>query len=357
MSIERGATYEESLAARVMAAAPESLTFLGICRRCAGAFPSDVWRHLPADLRDLPLEAAPAPTAVWLPELSPTRAEWYYAPDTVEYLLGRLGGPALLVGAPTLAFAAHATLDVLLVDTSPWISRRLELSLVPRSDVPFEALSLESQFATVLLDPPWYFPMVVDWLTKALAYTETGGRVLISVPGELTRPSAVLDQQAVIDAARPFGHVTVERGVLEYDTPLFELEALKAAGLPLTGRWRLGDLIVVERNDQRLAPPPNIVPSGDVFGWLEFEAHGQIISVRSRPRDRSGGAQLLHEVPGVHGKVLDTVSRRDSRLPDVDLWTSHNRVAATSDVAKVIDSLSDPTSPAAREILEWLEVE
>jgi hypothetical protein len=357
MNFERGVTYEESLAARVMTAASESLTFLDICRRCAGAFPSDIWRHLRANLRDLPLEAAPASSAMWLPELSPTRAEWYYAPNTVEYLLGLLDGPTLLVGAPTLAYAAHATLDVLLVDTSPWISLRLELGSVPRSDVPFEALSLDHRFATVLLDPPWYFPTVTDWLTKALAYTDAGGRVLVSVPGELTRPSAVLDQQTVIDAARPFGHVTVERGVLEYDTPLFELEALKAAGLPLTGRWRLGDLIVVERNDQRMAPPPNTAPSGDVFGWLEFEAYGQIISVRSLPRERSDGAQLLREVPGVHGKVLDTVSRRDSRLSGVDLWTSRNRVAATSDVAKVVDSLSDPTSPTAREILEWLEVE
>jgi hypothetical protein len=71
----------------------------------------------------------------------------------------------------------------------------------------------------------------------------------------------------------------------------------------------------------------------------------QLVSVRKQPamqahRPRRGGSALL-PVPGVPDWVLDSVSARDPRRGDVDIWTSRNRVASLADPAETIALLKE----------------
>jgi hypothetical protein len=334
------------------------VTFADICRACEGAFPSIIWSHLPNSWRSIPLDRGDHSSELfWVPELSPVRAEWYYTRGTLGYLAQRLKGSVLLVGAPSLANEAGCiNTDTTLVDDSPWASLRFDFGRVSRHCISFNEFTTTRQFETVLVDPPWYFPTLKIWLERALRMTTPGGITLISIPGRLTRPTAPMDQRLVLDIAQKYGNVSIERQVLEYAVPVFEREALKAAGVPMETSWRRADLVVVERNARSFEKISGW-PDERELKWADFMFNGQIVSVRQREVARHRNSNLLGMVDGVRGKVLDTVSRRDPRLALVDIWTSRNRVASASDPAKVIDALKDPDSPVACEILDWLEVE
>lgn len=317
---------------------PADLTFLDVCRAADGAFPADVRDVLPRAWRGLPMEPAEVPLTVRQPELSPVRAEWYYTPESVAALLPLLRGDILVVGGPTVAeAAAHAGVDTVLVDDSPWLDRRVDISGLRFVRDQFLAAELRTAFDTVLLDPPWYFPIMTDWLSRALGVVPIGGRVVVSLPGALTRPSAEADRAKLWKLAEPYGTLELLDKHVEYETPLYERIALAAAGVPLTGVWRRADLLVITKT---AATPgvPRPVPR-QPGEWLEFSVLNQTVSVR-RSASGVGGDGSFRAVPGVDGFVLDTVSRRDARLRDVDIWTSRNRVAGLARPERTVAALA-----------------
>jgi hypothetical protein len=154
----------------------------------------------------------------------------------------------------------------------------------------------------------------------------TGGYVLLVLPGEGTRPAIASERASILRTAALFGLnvIKVEPQTIAYETPLFERNALRAAGItPPFGFWRRGDLVVLRRTaiieGNRPVPPPG------VGAWTELSTNG--IRIRFRKTFRKAGCfpQLRSIVPG---DVLPTVSRRDPRRAKADIWTSGNRVYA-----------------------------
>ncbi len=371
--------YAQRIEARVLAllTANPNLSLLDLVRRCQGAYPSSVLEVLAQRGYPVTPEHECTTALVWTPELSPVRSEWYFTRRTADKLLRLADYNALAVGTPTVAEAASGAKNtrLVLIDHSPWISGRFGLENVTWLKGDFNIVLPEGNYQNVLLDPPWYFPILGAWLAKALLLVSTGGRVLMPLLSKLTRPSATADRKALIGLARRYGAVRVVPGIVEYETPLYEREALRAAGVPLACPcpWRVADLLIVKKSSANPHDSPFLANPDRSLGWREFVVNGQIISVRDASTScgvaSSDGRQLLIPVPGVTNWILDSVSARDPRRERVEVWTSRNRVARVTDYPTLLQQLHDleiasrnshqsmplrGPSIHSQEILEWI---
>lgn len=137
----------------------------------------------------------------------------------------------------------------------------------------------------------------------------------------------------------------VEWGALPYETPLFERNALRAAGiLNVPSDWRHGDLWVLRKTTaNRAIWPGNIARTT----WSEHR-FGQVrLRVNRGVGDQGDGACL---VPLIPGDVLPTVSRRDVRRSAARVWTTGNRIfgcSAPEELGRILDDWQASSQTAA----------
>lgn len=282
-----------------------------------------------------------------LPLPHPLDYEWRFTADASRALLNHAadltpaGSDVLLFGTPGLA-AEALTLPIgrrlsLLVEPNSVTDRLVALNHAMGSPlaIAFCSGGLPRDSANaVLLDPPWYLDFVRPMLAAAAHACRLGGFVLISLPPDGTRPTAEADRQAAIVLAKRLGLALVERKPLSiaYETPFFERNALRAAGIAPPPQWRRGDLLVF----RRLAAPSLPVPrshSGRM--WTEVAIGRMRLFIGTGGNGASGDADLVSIVAG---DVLPSVSRRDPRRSPANVWTSGNRVFRTNNPQLLLEA-------------------
>lgn len=179
----------------------------------------------------------------------------------------------------------------------------------------------------VVIDPPWYESAYEHFLWAAANVSRLGGWLLTTLPGEGTRPSAQDDVARILHFATTLGYQSTRRlrGAVRYRTPPFEHNAIRAAGIRMAfPEWRSADLLVLraERHCQVPRPPTD----RHTERWEEC-ASGPIrvkfrVEQNATTKD-SGSPRLL---PLVEGDILPSVSARHPKRPEIDVWTSGNRV-------------------------------
>ena len=112
---------------------------------------------------------------------------------------------------------------------------------------------------------------------------------------------------------------------------------MSAAGSPVMREWRRGDLVLYSRNNMPVGSRP---PAPADECWIEKTLGG----TRFRLKQQSAAdfaSPCLHSV--IAGDILPTVSRRDPRRGQADVWTSGNRLFkcfGTAVLAVIIDALN-----------------
>lgn len=303
-----------------------------LIRDSKGMWPADAIKPAGAKVEVLNRSESDAP--VWVPDQSLIRGEWYFTHETSSRIASLAGPKALLAGTPSIAeHLPRATL----VESSPWAARRLNLTKVEHHQIDFESFWTEERFDFVALDPPWYFPALVDWVHNAAVFSSLGSTIAFPLFGEGARPSAPQDRQLILSECATIGGFEVISDSVEYETPRFELEALKAAGIHLVGPWRRSDLVIL--TVERI--PDSLRSLRQPFDWVEMQLGTQLIAVRTSavvpPPER--GDELINPVPGTPNWVMDSVSRRDPRWQYVNVWSSSNRVAYTPDPQRLITAV------------------
>lgn len=318
-------------------------TFTDLVRALPGVYPVDALRsvarlghELPSGWNTLPVSSPPDTAEFGWPVEHPLDFDWRFTQDTVRFLLDRCrhesSGPITFLGAPSLAWEAAASgwaASVSLFD------RNLAVVEGVRSSYPNVAARCvdlvwgepvgASDAAVVVADPPWYPEHILAFLWAAGRLAASGGRVFISMPPVGTRPGILAERDAIFTAAAAFGlrAAPVRPGVLTYRTPLFEKNALAAAGVtaPVPWDWRRGDLaeFIVEGNTGGLRP----TPSDPLDEWDEVAIGVVRIKCRRSPRRGFLDPTLS---PAAAGDILPTVSRRDPARSSADVWTCGNRV-------------------------------
>lgn len=283
-----------------------------------------------------------------LPLPHPLDFEWRFTADASRALLDqaadmtRADGDVLLFGTPGLAAEALALpigrRIALLAEPNTVTDRLCALNRATGSPLAIASctggLPRESADA-VLLDPPWYLDFVRPMLAAAAHACRAGGVVLISLPPDGARPTAEADRQAAIGLGRRLGLALVEHKPLSisYETPFFERNALRAAGITTPPRWRRGDLVLFRKVGAPSLPAPNSQRSRRL--WTEVAVGRMRLFIRTAGHSRGGDADLS---PIVAGDVLPSVSRRDPRRPLANVWTSGNRVFRTDNPQLLLEA-------------------
>lgn len=330
----------------ILAKRPDA-TFLNILRGARGAYPTLVADRLKILGMDgfLPRDFQPASNLesnVNGPELHPLDFEWYFTPDCaaqIADLFTRQTGDILCLATPTVADSiARLKRNVLLLDNNPLIKFRLPANL---SNLQFEVrnlyapLKLDKCFPVVFFDAPWYTEPVRYWLWQASRAVSPGGTIAFSLFPPLLRPEAESERARILEQAEAIGEVQLREEALSYETPLFEQEALARCGIRLVTSWRLGDLVLVRVNKKVQTDPPFAAPIEDE--WDSFLIGRQVVKLRKRTHYDNDF--ILAALEGLVDYIFPTVSMRDSRRTEIDLWTSRNRVAKVGQRSIVADAL------------------
>lgn len=282
-----------------------------------------------------------------LPLPHPVEYEWRFCPDTSQHLLelademAPSGTPVVLFGTPGVgAEALHLPINrrLIFIGENNSVTQRLKAL----NDAAEQALNLQFCVSpypqmgagAVIVDPPWYLDFVKPMLAIAAHTVGLGGLVFISLPPEGVRPSAADDQAALIRRASRLGlrlH-SVKPLSLHYETPFFEQNALSAAGIGASKRWRRGDLLIFEKI--RIATTDASLFVSRRREWSEFAIGRMRLFVRRGALPR--GSSVLGSL--VEGDVLPTVSRRDPRRRSSSVVTSGNRFFGSSNPELVAEA-------------------
>lgn len=173
----------------------------------------------------------------------------------------------------------------------------------------------------MIFDSPWNLEETCAWFAIASRVVKRGGLIAFSLFPSLVRPAAESERQLILALIGRVGKFQVFEDALSYETPLFEREALNAAGVTSPCNWRRGDLVVVKVNAslpwKAFGTRSQALPSL----WRTYVIRDQVVKVRrvGKGRQRFG---LLRPLPGASHFVYATVSARDPQRDEIDLWTS-----------------------------------
>ena len=316
--------FQAQLVERVLAS--DTRDWTAMLTAAQGATPGDVLEALLAVGVPIPEFDGVETVSPEVPEGHLIHFEWFFDAPTAELvaeLLIEAGGPAVLLGAPTVARAlAGFGHRALLYDNSPTTSIRLDgvSSSVVNRDIAAGARPQDvGAAAAIFFDAPWHLGDMIAWLTTASHLARPSGLIAFALFEELTKPSAVYERAKILEMAASLGDVHLSPRALVYDTPPFEAAALHAVGAPAPRRWRRADLAVVTVRSPLLAATALPVPEQ----WDTWAIGPQVVKLRRTTRPGRG----ISQVQGVRGWTLPSVSRSHPARDRVDVWSSRNRVA------------------------------
>jgi hypothetical protein len=273
-----------------------------------------------------------------LPPQHPLAYDWRFSDSTGVKLmdlaleLTKQSKTVALLGTPTLyLLAAQRGFPgrFLLVDRNPSLKAFLPQSpprgVLETRDI-MNGVPVQGSFQVVVADPPWYEDETKGFLWLASRMCELNGHVLLSFPPIGTRPGISGEWRRLLGWIASLGLelVGVEESGLTYLTPPFEHNAMRAEGFQyVPPAWRKGNLVVLSRRAESAEERPE--PRSANQAWREFRIGDVSVWVRQGSSTQFQDPTLLSLVPG---DILPTVSRRDNRRKDVQVWTSGNRVFA-----------------------------
>lgn len=272
-----------------------------------------------------------------LPIPHPLDYDWRFDEKTSRRLVAdlhdRLPRPAkiALLGAPSLVEYAQEDPqfeNVILCDSNRAVISSLAslkfrgIRLFPL-DVSRERLPF-SQVNAVVIDPPWYLPHFRSFLWAATSGCMVGGFIYVCMPPVGTRPGIQHELKEIEGWATKLGLELIgrDKAYFRFQTPPFEVNALRASNTKKANDWRTGDLVLFRKTSEKLPRrPPS--PTTELGDWGEVIHSGVRVRFRSKTSGRFDNPALFSIV---EGDVLPTVSRRDPRRKAADIWTSGNRI-------------------------------
>lgn len=299
----------------------------------------------------------------------PLDFEWRNSSASLNYLINHIQeinhikDKILVLGMPTL-FATACLKDipqhVTLVERNKPIIRGLSRLLddtnnrfnIIEKDI-FQAQPNEiGSYYSVIMDPPWYTPHFYQFMWLAAQCVELGGIVGISLPPINTRPGIIDERIDWFSFCQKQGLCieSLSPQKLRYTMPFFEFNAFRSAGISdIPPFWRKGDFALFRKvkNSSSQRPPLDTTP----LLWEEREIDHVRFRVKKQNSNTEGVPFTIESI--IKGDILPTVSTRDERRNQANLWTSGNRVFKVSNPTlflSLIDNINNGSKEHATEI-------
>lgn len=268
--------------------------------------------------------------------------EWWFTPETTEKVFYRItdsirieSAKMCFLGAPLIGAFCHCLRvgnEICIVDKSvpslevisKYADRAKNLNLVHHDlqhPLPDELLN---RFDIVFLDPPWYVEYYKLFLSRAIEALHRGYIYVVLFP-LLTRPNAIQERHEIFELVSAMGLVPVriEEQILAYQTPLFEKISLSYQSIAVSDNWRKGDLL-------SLISSVKAEPIVTGFYKIETSDWKEVVIAKSKIKIRLNESNE-YERPHIEpvykdSPILKSVSRRDPKRQEIDLWTSKHQV-------------------------------
>lgn len=289
----------------------------------------------------------------------PLDFEWRNSTFSLKSLLNKLTGlvipsdKLLFLGMPTLfatAILADIANDISLIErNSPIIEGLKRINTdqnrfkIIEDDIFTMNPILASQYYAVMMDPPWYTEHFFQFMWLAAKSIKISGIIAISLPPINTRPDIMNERLEWFSFCNSLGLCieSIEPQQLHYSMPFFEFNAFRAAGLTqILPFWRKGDLAIFRKiKDVNIERPQyNKI---NKYKWVEREYKSSRIRIRIEKENHILDENLRIESI-IKGDILPTVSSRDERRDQANVWTSGNRIFFannTCELIKIIDKI------------------
>lgn len=285
----------------------------------------------------------------------PLDFEWRNSTASLNYLINEVqeinsvNDRILFLGMPTL-FATACIKDipqkVTLVERNKPIVRGLaklnadkKRFQILEADIFKVAPKEIGKYYSVIMDPPWYSPHFYQFMWLAAQCVEVGGVIGISLPPINTRPNIDKERIDWFSFCQKHGLCleNLYAQKLHYAMPFFEFNAFRAAGIKdIFPFWRKGDFALFRKvhTDKHERP----VLDEHKIEWTEKE----IDTVRIRTKDEKSSDNEEFKITHlIKGDILPTVSTRDKRRDEANVWTSGNRIYKVSNTKKFLQFLND----------------
>lgn len=333
------------------------MDFAELSRSCDGVWPVVLARRVEhLSLSHLIIRNKRSVRVRWrlyAPELHLNAAEWYFSNDTAARFARDFVRPdrfTLLCGTPTIAVeAAKNKSPFQLIDRNNLLTRRFP-ELKPHF-VHCDIAELRGNFPRPLcaiLDPPWYLDTIISWLGKLSDNLQLGDLIVIPLMKELTKPSARQDRHEIIQFACRLGTTRIIKNYAQYESPLFEREALSIHDIAPHPNWRQADVLIV-KVEHSSTVYRGVLRFPTQRPWQTFVIGTQVVQLRTRRR-RHQHDFLIRPLQGTRSYVFDSVSARDPRREKIDLLTSRNRAATVGNAARLKYALTILSNDGAARI-------
>jgi len=250
--------------------------------------------------------------------------DWRFTAASI-FMIGEKVAPAaklLLIGCPSLM---HSTADKissgLLVERNPY-HRTLKKFGLLKTDVRFYRPRKKhaASFDAAIFDSPWYPDEFFSWANFALSYTRKGGSIFFVLWPEDTRPTGKDEHRRIFGLLRRIGPLK-NLGAVSYELPPFELASLQLKARAINFR-REGLLYSLTKTSDELLPTVQFKKSQTIWKRYRISSHQFALKVNPNEVDQLATCKFL-----IDPHVIDSTSRRNEELQDINIWTSNNVVA------------------------------
>lgn len=272
----------------------------------------------------------------------PLDFEWRNSKHSLNYLTDQMlkltspNDAVLILGMPTLfanIYERDVTQSITLVERNKPIISGLKKFVNHKAKIhDADIFKIEpaklGTYQFVLMDPPWYSEHFYQFIWLAARCLEVGGTLAISIPPLNTRPDTDLERLAWFQFCQQQGLCleNLYANHLEYTMPFFEFNAFRAAGIEnILPFWRKGDFAVFKKIKEQHTERKQYDEKAS--GWIEKEI--DTVRVRIKPGNNDKGTAFSYESV-IKGDILPTVSSRDPRREEANVWTSGNRIFKVS---------------------------
>jgi hypothetical protein len=279
------------------------------------------------------------------PEPHPLDYDWRFEQNTVQALTDIVPatGRVLIVGAPSVARRVEMSeRDVVLVDRQPLQGVANQyVREVASFTIP------EESFAAAIVDPPWYPDTWRLWTAWTARFVRPNGELFVSIWPSDTRPHAADEISAIEAWASTWAKIETAALCLNYQIPVFEQAATAVADdKALAHSPRQGSLLRL-----RIKSVPTLNHGMQArTTWRRFVFNDYQLALRVGPT--SNELPTLRALSRAKGWIWPYVSNRAPNRESIDLWSSHNEVAAITNSFEVATAIRNAAHTQTAEEFE-----